>query len=79
MYASFNYMKRFAVGWYDQFDNTLAIKIVFAEDWKDAILEATGEGFEECEALEEAKRHAFDCDAGLDVVEIPDPVTDTQD
>lgn len=66
-------MKRWAVGWYNLYDGNLAIEIVQAIDWKAAICQhpqAKDYEVHLMATLEEAKQAAFNCDAGLDVVEI---------
>lgn len=70
--------KRYAVGYYSLSDNILTIEIVAADSWREA-LEAhsctnshRNDGYYlEASDLNEAKHMAFDLDAGLDVVEIP--------
>ncbi len=65
-------MARYAVGFYSLFDNELTIKIVEAADWYSAMKKhpALAEYELPATSLEDAKKEAFNCDAGLDVVEI---------
>lgn len=65
-------MKRWAVGFYNLFENELTIELVEADDWFMALMQHSKiVGYELPDAsLDEAKQAAFDCDAGIDVVEI---------
>ena len=68
-------MKRFAVGYYNAYDNELTVEIVEAADWKEAAAKhskGSGHGPEDWpDTLEELKEEFFNQDAGIDVVEIP--------
>lgn len=66
-------MKKFAVGYLNAFDNDLKIEIINADTWHKALM--LHSGMSEWEdvpesSLEDAKKFMFDCDAGIDVVEI---------
>lgn len=67
-------MKRWAVGFYNQYDNVLSVEIVYAETWWQAVnahSETNGVEFEfDHDDLEKAKEDFFNADSGLDVVEI---------
>lgn len=69
-------MKRFAVGHYDLMDNVLSIEIVSAETWQEAVHKHSkfkDFDFDEAETdeLDSWQELAFNCDTGLDCVEIP--------
>lgn len=65
-------MKRWAVGFYSTFDNVLTIEIVTGPTWVDAVQAHSGIDADfDRTSLEKAKEDFFNCDAGLDVVEIP--------
>lgn len=65
-------MKKFAVGFYSLFTNELKVEIIEAEDWYSAMMKHSGvKDFElPATSLEKAKEEMFNCDAGIDVVEI---------
>lgn len=68
-------MKRWAVGFYNQFDNVLTIEIVNAAKWQDAVHMHSyiGPDFDFNHGdLEKAKEDFFNADSGLDVIEITD-------
>ena len=73
--------KRYAVGWYNLFENRLVIEIHVGSDWRTAAIQHTDvSSFFTLEPtpgmtllpaeLEAAKEEAFNMDGGLDVVEI---------
>ena len=76
-------MKKFAVGFFNQYDNKLTIEIVEADNWQEATVnhslsiwnclpgqEVTEDHWEVPGTVEEAKSQAFDSDGAFDVVEI---------
>ena len=66
-------MTRYAVGHYSLHDNMLTVEIIEADDPLEAAhshSKFTEDQFAHCTTLDEAKAYAFDCDEGLDVVEI---------
>lgn len=68
-------MPRYAVGTYNLHDGQLKIEIVTADTWAAAVQKHSMAGtwdWHTCDTLESAKRAAFDCDGGLDVVEVPE-------
>lgn len=67
-------MKRWAVGYFNAYDNTLKVEIVAAPTWQKAVQAHSQVGGIEFDQdnLEQAKEDFFNCDSGLDVIEIPD-------
>ena len=77
-------MSKFAVGVYNQMENTLTIEIVEAADWRAAALLHSQRLWEMLDedpgdnelqgvvpnTLDDAKQDAFDLDSGFDCVEI---------
>ena len=64
-------MKRYAVGYFNHYDNDLQVKVVEAADWKDAL----GKAFDHAkyvtsDDMEEAKDEAINQDWAFDAVEI---------
>ena len=71
-------MSKYAVGFYDTYENALLIEIIEARNWQEAaakhtktIWSCTGPDDSVPNELEDAKREAFDADGGFDCVEIP--------
>lgn len=66
-------MKRWAVGYFDAFNNNLYVEIVEAPTWDKAIKahSQVGDYIFSTTDLEDAKQDFFDSDAAIDVVEIP--------
>jgi hypothetical protein len=65
-------MKRWAVGYFSLFDNILAVEIVLAPTWQEAVAKhsrISGIEFDH-DDLEKAKEDFFDCDSALDIKEI---------
>ena len=66
-------MKNYAVAYMNFFDNTLDIKFVESDSWKNALDKAFPlEGYELPDDMEEAKTEAFNGDWQFEVKELPD-------
>ena len=66
--------KQFAVAWINFFDNDLTIDIVWAKDWREAVLGCSPSQFDSLDEIPddvtEAKQVAFDRDSMFEVVEL---------
>ena len=66
-------MKQYAIAYVNFFDNDLQLKLVEADDWKEALVKGFGAdkiGWLESKNLESAKEEAFNSDCLIDVKEI---------
>lgn len=68
-------MIRFAVAFYNQFDNVLKVEVIVADTWqKAATLHSQspwlGRDLTPETTIEEARMAAFDLESGFDIVEI---------
>lgn len=63
-------MKKYAVAFVNFFDNDLKIKIVGAEDWRQALNKAFGPKYLKSDNLVDAKEEAFNQDWLFGVVEL---------
>ena len=76
-------MKKFAVGFFNQYDNKLTIEIVEADNWQEATVnhslpiwnclpgqKVTEDRLEVPGTVEEAKHQAFNYDYAFDIVEV---------
>jgi len=67
-------MKRWAVGVFNMMDNMLTVEIIASDTWHGAVTKHSAVGGIEFDVsdIEQAKQDFFDCDMGLDVVQITD-------
>lgn len=65
-------MKKYAVAYYSLFTNELTLKIISANGWYEALMQHPNLKDYELPntSLEAAKIEAWNCDAGIDIIEI---------